>query len=40
MNRIFKMTVLTALVLSASACTRVETGSVGVRVNMSKEIWE
>jgi plasmid stability protein len=32
------MTVLTALVLSASACTRVETGSVGVRVNMSKEI--
>ena len=38
MKSIFKMTTIAALVLASSACTRIETGEVGVRVNMSKEI--
>ena len=37
MKSIFKMTAIAALVLASSACTRIETGEVGVRVNMSKE---
>jgi regulator of protease activity HflC (stomatin/prohibitin superfamily) len=38
MKNIFKMTAIAAMVVASSACTRIETGEVGVRVNMSKEI--
>ena len=38
MNRFAKVAVLAGLMATASACTRIETGEVGVRRNMSKEI--
>ena len=38
MNRFFKMSVLAAAVLATSACTRVETGEVGVRIGFDKQV--
>ena len=38
MNKTFKLAILTAAMLGASACTRIETGTVGLRVDMSKQI--
>lgn len=39
MNRIFKLTALAAIAFSLTGCVvRIETGSVGVRINASKEI--
>ena len=38
MNKLFKLSILAAMIASTVACTRIETGEVGVRVNMSKEI--
>jgi len=38
MNKFMKIATLTALMATASACTRIETGEVGVRVAMDKQI--
>ena len=38
MNKLFKLSIVAAMLASTVACTRIETGEVGVRVNMSKEI--
>lgn len=38
MNRFTKFALLAGLVVSASACTRIETGEVGVRVGMDKQV--
>ena len=38
MHQILKLSVLSLAVLSAVACTRIETGEVGVRLNASKQI--
>jgi hypothetical protein len=38
MKSIFKILAVTALVLSATACTRIETGEVGVRVGFDKQV--
>ena len=38
MNRIVKIGALVALMASASACTRIETGEVGVRIGMDKQV--
>jgi len=38
MKSIFKLLAVTALVLSATACTRIETGEVGVRVGFDKQV--
>jgi hypothetical protein len=40
MNRFTKLAILSGLVISASACTRIETGEVGVRVGMDRQINE
>lgn len=34
----FKLAAISAVVITMTACSRVETGSIGVRVNMSKEV--
>ena len=38
MNQILKLSVVFSLMLSAAACTRIETGEVGLRVDASKQI--
>ncbi len=38
MNKTFKLSILAAAVLATSACTRIETGTVGLRVDMSKQV--
>lgn len=38
MNKILNAVALAALVFSASACSRVETGEVGVRIGMDKQV--
>lgn len=38
MNRFTKLALLAALTISASACTRIETGEVGVRIGMDKQV--
>lgn len=38
MNRIVKIGALAALVIGTSACTRIETGEVGVRIGMDKQV--
>lgn len=38
MNKFFKFSVAALAVMSSIACTRIETGEVGVRVNASKQI--
>ena len=38
MNRMFKLSVLALAVLSTAACTRIETGEVGVRVGFDKQV--
>lgn len=38
MNRLFKLTALIAALTTLQACTRIETGEVGVRVNASKQV--
>lgn len=38
MNKTFKLSILAAAVLATAACTRIETGTVGLRVDMSKQI--
>lgn len=38
MKGLFKITVLASMIALSSACTRIETGEVGVRVNASKQI--
>jgi regulator of protease activity HflC (stomatin/prohibitin superfamily) len=38
MKNIFKLVAVSALVLSATACTRIETGEVGVRVDAYKQV--
>jgi len=38
MNRMFKLSVLALAVLSTIACTRIETGEVGVRVGFDKQV--
>jgi len=38
MKTIFKLVAVSALVLSATACTRIETGEVGVRVDAYKQV--
>lgn len=38
MNRIFKMSVIAAAVVMSAACTRIETGEVGVRVGFDKQV--
>lgn len=40
MNRFTKLALLAGLVVSASACSRIETGEVGVRIEMDKQINE
>lgn len=40
MNRFTKLALLAGLVVSASACTRIETGEVGVRIEMDRQINE
>lgn len=40
MNRFTKFALLAGLVVSASACSRIETGEVGVRIEMDKQINE
>ncbi len=38
MTKFFKITAIAAAIFSLQACTRIETGEVGVRVNASKQI--
>lgn len=38
MTKLFKLTALLAALVSLQACTRIETGEVGVRLNASKQI--
>ena len=38
MNKTFKLGLLVAALLTTSACTRIETGTVGLRVNMSRQV--
>lgn len=38
MNKIFKLSALALAALSISACTRIETGTVGVRLDVNKQI--
>lgn len=38
MSNIMKMSVLALAIASTVACTRIETGEVGVRVDMSKQV--
>ena len=38
MNRFIKIAAISTLAIAASACTRIETGEVGVRVGMDKQI--
>ena len=38
MNKTFKLSILAAAVVATSSCTRIETGTVGLRVDMSKQI--
>lgn len=38
MKRMFKLSMVALAVMAASACTRIETGEVGVRLNASKQI--
>ena len=38
MNQILKLSVVFSLIISAAACTRIETGEVGLRVDASKQI--
>lgn len=38
MTKFFKLTAIVAAFLSLQACTRIETGEVGVRVNASKQV--
>ena len=38
MTNTFKLALIAALIATTTACTRIETGEVGVRVNASKEI--
>ena len=38
MNKLFKITAIIAALVSLQACTRIETGEVGVRINASKQI--
>lgn len=38
MNRFAKVAVILGLMVSASACTRIETGEVGVRIGMDKQV--
>ena len=37
-SRVAKLVLIVSSLVAFSACTRIETGEVGVRVNMSKEI--
>jgi hypothetical protein len=38
MNKTFKLTMLAAAFVATTACTRIETGTVGLRIDMSKQI--
>jgi len=38
MNRYFKLGIVAAAVALTSACTRIETGEVGVRVGFDKQV--
>lgn len=38
MNRYLKLAIVTVAALAASACTRIETGEVGVRIGMDKQV--
>lgn len=38
MNKTFKLTILAAALVATTACTRIETGTVGLRVDMSKQV--
>ena len=38
MKNLFKLTAIVAALISLQACTRIETGEVGVRINASKQI--
>lgn len=38
MNKTFKLGILAAAVIATTACTRIETGTVGLRVDMSKQV--
>lgn len=38
MNKIFKLTTIALLIGAVSACSRIETGQIGVRVDMNKQI--
>jgi regulator of protease activity HflC (stomatin/prohibitin superfamily) len=38
MNRFFKLSILATAVLMSAACTRIETGEVGVRVGFDKQV--
>lgn len=38
MNRIYKLTLLAVSVAAMSACTRIETGEVGVRIGFDKQV--
>ena len=38
MNKLFKIAAIVAALISLQACTRIETGEVGVRINASKQI--
>ena len=38
MNRLFKLSLVAAAVVATSACTRIETGEVGVRVGFDKQV--
>jgi hypothetical protein len=38
MNRVIKLSIVAAAVASTSACTRIETGEVGVRVGFDKQV--
>ena len=40
MNKFFKLSSLVLAVVSISACTRIETGTIGVRLDMNKQIQE
>ena len=38
MNKTFKLSMLAAALVATTACTRIETGTVGLRVDMSKQV--
>lgn len=38
MNKTFKLGILSAALVATTACTRIETGTVGLRVDMSKQV--